>query len=165
MPPASFSFCVINSTFKLCRSANLTYIRYSSAANNDASSPPAPARISIIAGLSSAGSRGIKSSSSSSSLAAICSVKSFISACANSRSSASSSKPRASTRFFFNCSISAANPKIVFSSDKRRDFSAKSICVYASGRAKKTSIIPFSSASLWKSNIIRVIIAYIGLDK
>ena len=60
-PPAVPSVISMISCFHFIVSKNLLYMRYKSPAKMLASSPPAPARISTIAFLSSSGSFGIRS--------------------------------------------------------------------------------------------------------
>ena len=88
-PPIPFSFEFIVSTFQWLLSANLQYIRYKSAANRAASSPPAPARISTITFLSSFGSFGKRRMRSSFSIPSILLLHSFSSSLASSLSSSS----------------------------------------------------------------------------
>ena len=88
-PPMPFSFEFIVSTFQWFDSANLQYIRYKSAANNAASSPPAPARISTITFLSSFGSFGRSKMRSSFSMSSIFPLHSLSSSFASSLISSS----------------------------------------------------------------------------
>ena len=102
-------------------------MRYNSAANNEASSPPAPARISMMMFFSSFGSLGVSNMNNLSSSSVILASSSGISALA---SSANSSLPWA--RFFASASCfstvsrSLAVAIMVSSSAKRLFLAVKS---------------------------------------
>ena len=88
-PPTPDSESDSTSTFHRCCSAKRVYMRKTSAANSEASSPPVPARISRITFFSSLGSLGSSSNFSSSSSAAARGSSAAISSCAIARMSAS----------------------------------------------------------------------------
>ena len=133
-------------------------MRYSSAANRDASSPPAPARISIMTFFSSFGSLGVNRMNNSSSSAPSLSSISVTSVLA---SSASSSFPvansLASSRFWANCSRSFALPMSVSNSENRLFFVVKSGALYASGRARNSPRLIRSDSSSGRLREICVI--------
>ena len=97
-PPSSVSLMSTSSTRQCFFSAYILYIRISSAANNAASSPPAPARISIMAFFSSLGSTGSKRILSSFSVFSLSSRLAASSSKASSLSSLSSSEEIISLR-------------------------------------------------------------------
>ena len=88
-PPMPLSLIDVSSTFQLRASANRVYIRNNSAANSEASSPPAPARISSTMSLSSFGSFGSSRTFRSCSTWTIAGSSRAISSCAIARNSAS----------------------------------------------------------------------------
>ena len=102
-------------------------MRYSSAANNDASSPPAPARISMMIFFSSLGSFGVSrmnNSSSNSVNRASVSVISSFARVANSPPSLANFL--ASTKFFSRFSRSSPLEISVSNSENRLFFTVKS---------------------------------------
>ena len=143
-PPIPFSLTLTSSVFQRLRSAKRTYIRYSSDANNAASSPPAPARISTITFFSSFGSFGrsrIFNSCSSSSMRFFAAFNSSfaISRISSSDSSSRSARLSSTSCFAFLYSLYAST------------IGARSDCSFISLRKRfvslATSGLPSSSIS------------------
>ena len=102
-PPSVPSECEIVSRRQPARSMNRVYMRKRSAANSAASSPPVPARISMIALRSSSGSCGSSAGLSRTSRSAICAssrVTSAVASAAISGSSTTRTSSRASASSF-----------------------------------------------------------------
>ena len=173
-PPSPVSFMLTVSVLYFIISAYIVYIRYRTPANSAASSPPAPALISIMTFFSSIGSFGRSSIFSSSSNFAASALEFFSSSSAISRSSGSfsvSSRARASSAslraFLYSLyfSITGARFALSFMSEVKRSIS----CI-VSGFASSDSIFSnrfsasFSLSSINTSVIIKRIIRCMGQE-